>query len=199
MKPIEALILSALYNHGICTYAELEKHTDRTTNQMRFAAYELKKNKLINQVEDTETKAVAWMITSEGKRRHEEAENLQKAVTALVACRGDAVNGKNKAKTKTKSKQRATPAGGGADNTGSQASDSPVGAATSPAEGLAVVETRAGSHEPEAVLAAAPAVSDELHLALDHKGQLTIGELRFSPADTRLIGQFLIDTEPAWN
>jgi len=37
-----------------------------------------------------------------------------------------------------------------------------------------------------------------LHISLDNTGQLTIDDLKYSPEETRAIGEFLMATEPAW-
>jgi hypothetical protein len=77
----------------------------------------------------------------------------------------------------------------------------------------AAIEAQAGSHGPEeaTAIASAPAASaicadDQfanalsigLHISLDKHGRLTLGELTFSPDETREIGEFLVATEPAW-
>lgn len=156
----------------------------------------------------------------------ERVEHIKKAGAAIkkAAAAKPKAKPKNKPAAKPAAKPQvgasATPAAGGGNNSGNSASVSPVGAATTPTEGAVVVETRAEVTS-EAIAAAAPAVSDEIprpkynpdsvafgrpcaepdemHLAIDHKGQLTIDSLRFSPEETRLIGQFLIDTEAAWS
>lgn len=186
-------ILLALQNKGTSTYAVLEKATDIPLNKLRWAVNDLKQRKLVTQKEDPISNAVAWQITPAGR------EHLLAALQGQEKKPAAAPKTPAKAKAKKSNPgRRATPAAGGAGNSGSSASESLVEAATTSPEGTAVVETRAGGHAPEAAPPADPVVSDEITLSLDHKGQLTIDNLRFSPDETRLIGQFLIDTEPAW-
>lgn len=100
-----------------------------------------------------------------------------------------------------------TPAGGGEITPAAASVRSPLGEQYLPV-GEAVIEAQAGSHGPEEVTAIAsdPAASAlglhqsiGLYISLDKHGRLTVGEIIFSPDETREIGQFLIDTEPAWS
>lgn len=99
-----------------------------------------------------------------------------------------------------------TPAGGGANNTGSSGSE------RHPCKKLhddaAVDVAQAG--QAQAVVAipttqpAEPAPSDDFECHLSHEGRLHIflGEphpvIKLTPAETRALGKFLIATEPAW-
>lgn len=212
-------ILLALQNKGTSTYADLEKATDIPLNKLRWAVNDLKQRKLVIQKEYHISNAVAWQISPAGRTHLLEA--VHKAERTKETRPTPAPKTPAKAKQSKPRTGRATPAAGGACNSGSSASESLVEAATTSPEGTAVVETRAGGHAPEAAPSADPVVSDEIpaashnpdsvafgrwsvdptemNLSMDHKGQLTIDNLRFSPDETRLIGQFLIDTEPAWS
>lgn len=105
-----------------------------------------------------------------------------------------------------------TPAGGGGNITGSRASESPVGAATTSPEGAVVVETQAervmaseiGAEPPGADRPAASDVTQALPFSavLSDAGtlQIVFGERSIilpSPA-VRQLGSFLADTEPVW-
>lgn len=106
-----------------------------------------------------------------------------------------------------------TEAGSRANNPSSSDLDQPVGQALPPSKGATVIETPAAC-----VMAAEsmippmlePAASDvtlssgeELTLSLCNSGELMIHagatRLNLSPAAVRELGQFLIDTEPAWS
>lgn len=94
-----------------------------------------------------------------------------------------------------------TPAGGGEITPAAASVRSPLGVQELPV-GEADIEAQAGSHGPEEAKAVAsdPAASAvDIDISLDNAGQITIDGLKFSVAETRAIGQFLIDTEPAWS
>lgn len=91
------------------------------------------------------------------------------------------------------------------------AGSSPLGTQHLPSS-EAAIEEQAGSHGPEEATASASvpaasaicadahtnALSIGLHISLDKYGRLTLGEIRFSPDETREIGKFLVATESAW-
>lgn len=99
-----------------------------------------------------------------------------------------------------------TPAGGGVNNTGSSGSEH-LPCKNMP-EAAAVDVAQAGQAEPVAAIPttapAVPAPSDdfELHLSNDGRLHIFLGDphpvIKLSTEETRRLGKFLIDTEPAW-
>lgn len=159
-------ILKALAAAGPSTYADLSKATGILINKLRWAVNDLKAQKLVEQTEDALNQAVAWKITPAGR--------LRLAPPADPAGpRGLAAKGKSKGKTPSKKsvktvieeiragKASATPAAGGANNSGSSAPESLVEAANTSPGGTAGDDARAGSHGPESTAGAAddPAAS----------------------------------------
>lgn len=103
-----------------------------------------------------------------------------------------------RAPAKLESSIATTPAGGGANNTGSHVSE--ILSQASPAEGVAVVEPPKPAPKP------AEARSDEtkkLRATLSLDGHLLIAfrntGMTLPPEEVRQLGQFLIDTEPHWS
>lgn len=92
-----------------------------------------------------------------------------------------------------------TPSGGGDITPATASVRSPLGENHLPV-GEAVIEAQAGHLGPEeATATASDPVASAIDISLDNTGRITIDGLRFSNEETRAIGQFLIDTEPAWS
>lgn len=166
-------VLTALKGAGPCTYADLSKKTGIEVNKLRWTVNDLKKKNLLAQTEDALSSAVAWKITPKGLLHLRQQQDL--AIGSGNA-RGlaQAAPAKKPASKTTKKKPMpartiadviekfsprkgaTTPAAGGVNNSGSGASESPVGAATTSPEGTAGDDARAGSHDnPESAVGAA--------------------------------------------
>lgn len=206
-------ILAALAQHGTSTYEQLEQHTAIPRNNLRWAMNDIKQRKLVTQTEDPQSNAVAWKITPAGQQLVD-ANSKKQAASALPAVKkpeDKKYQSKPGPKAAAKSNKRVdTPADDGANNIGSSASDSPVGAATTSTEGAAVVETRAEGHDSEAGQAAEPVVSDEnsklehgpLIATLGLNGNLLMqnnqGEFYLPAHQVRQLGEFLLNTFEVW-
>lgn len=172
-------ILAALLAAGPSTYADLCKATGIPINSLRWAVNDLKGKKHVEQTEDPLNQAVAWRITPAGRLALAPAPVNTKGPRGLAA--------KTKTKTPRKKsvatvlneiragKASATPAAGGADNSGSSAPESLVEAANTSPGGTAGDDARAGSHGPESAVGAAddPAASTviETRTLFDAGGQ----------------------------
>lgn len=152
-------ILNALVKLGVATYDDLQGETKIERNKLRWSCNTMKTDGNIKQTEEPLTKEVAWQITPQGRAHlikiagesivaapplKSAAEAPAKAAQPITA---DMARTKAKAVKKSKALQD-TPAGGGANNTGSRASDSHVVAASTSSEGAAVVEQQAGAIAP---------------------------------------------------
>ncbi|MDD2663988.1 MAG: hypothetical protein PHD19_09530 [Dechloromonas sp.] len=222
--------LTVLKECGVSTYRDISAATGIDINKLRWTAADLRAEKEIEQTEDPVTNEVAWRLTSlgafrlaqrleapDGKASRKPVKRDQESPEALPAKPAAAPKAKAERPQPAPKKTRAvakkpaaqpakhvsTPAGGGADITGSQASESLVegsGHADSSAEGLAIGD-RAPQGEAPAVQRAGdkPAFS----AAITTSGELCVvvsGEaLMLPPEATRRLGEFMSATHPVWS
>lgn len=212
--------LRAIEAGGVCTYRDIEAATGIDVNKMRWTINDLKRSGEVEQTEDPLTNEVAWRLTPLGRLRLAErlaapdgkasrrvaAEKAKPAASATS--RSTAKSSRKPAATapRTRSSIVSTPAGGGADITGSQASESLVegsGHADSSAEGLAIGEAAPQGETLAAPAGVVAAEAEAIYAAINALGEfyLVIGgkTTLVSPEDTRRLGEFMAATQTVWS